>query len=422
LFLFCISTLVSVSIAQNKYNAFSFFVLGVGSFAVSAYLIYANLRTSKNAIIFIRGMILSIIAGSALYLGIETLAFRLRPSDVINIILRRWDQLPMGRFITGGYGEPAGLGFIYSLLFFVLAMLIQNKTIPRNRLMKWIERGALLFVAFVILIVGTRSALINLIYIFALLWFLQKFFSEKRLVRINARYLVLLGIIVALGAYLVIPRTIMTASSVKPPPWVEPVYIQIGSRQIRVIGSTADYVKHTRASFHDFFTKPLGVGPLNATPILDLRLGGFEAGYSYSWYTNLVVVGSTFGWLSLFLWLTFIAKVTRDLFRLRGRANRDVNFSMSLIFLAILMASLLPGAPFLGPMLNWSNFDRFLPLSPQITGLPFEYPSVISGMMLGCLIGLIQTVRENRIAQAHVHDLDPTIQANAPIPLKPNPP
>ncbi len=165
----------------------------------------------------------------------------------------------------------------------------------------------------------------------------------------------------ALGAYLVIPRTIMTASSVKPPPWVEPVYIQIGSRQIRVIGSTADYVKHTRASFHDFFTKPLGVGPLNATPILDLRLGGFEAGYSYSWYTNLVVVGSTFGWLSLFLWLTFIAKVTRDLFRLRGRANRDVNFSMSLIFLAILMASLLPGAPFLGPMLNWSNFDRFLP-------------------------------------------------------------
>jgi hypothetical protein len=302
--------------------------------------------------------------------------------------------------------EPAGLGFVYSLLFFVLALIIQDKTLPRNKLIRWIEWVTLSFIAFVILVVGTRGALLNLIYTLAVLWFMQRTFRQNRLIRIKARYAILIIILAAFGAYLILPRVILTPRSSPLPPWIQPTYIRIGGEQIQVIGSTADYVKHTRASLHDFLTEPLGVGPLNATPIRDEPLGGFGAGYSYSWYTNLIVVGSTFGWVSLAIWLLFIVLITRDVFSLKRSARGNSLFAIAIVFLAVLIASLLPGSPFLGPSLNWSNFERYLPLSPHVKGLPFEYPSIFSGIVIGCLIGLTQKIRRNSLIQVPARVLD----------------
>jgi hypothetical protein len=75
-------------------------------------------------------------------------------------------------------------------------------------------------------------------------------------------------------------------------------------------------------------------------------------------------------------------------------------FAIAIVFLAILIASLLPGSPFLGPSVNWSNFERNLPLSPQVKGLPSEYPSIFSGIVIGCLIGLTQRIRRNSLVEA----------------------
>ncbi len=102
LFLFCFSILFSVIIAKNPYTATAFFILGVGNFALLAYLVYVQLLGSMNPVVILRGLLLSVLAGSIMYLVIEFIVFRIRPENIPSILMRRRDLLPMGRFITSG--------------------------------------------------------------------------------------------------------------------------------------------------------------------------------------------------------------------------------------------------------------------------------------------------------------------------------
>ena len=394
LFLFCFSILASVLVAENKYTAFAFFVLAVGGFTLSAYLMYVRVRTSRNPLLYIRGVVLAILAGSVLYFALETVTFQIRPNDIPAILMRRWHELPMGRYYTGGYKEPAGLGFVYSLLFWVVLFFVQTNSVSGSRIGRWIDKSALLATMFFLLVAGTRSALINVVNVFLVLELLRRKLGLQSVYKLRTRYVVTLIILVSLGAYLLIPRTILTSRSRTPPSWIEPTYVSIGQRTFQLVGTTANYYKHTLISFEDFLHHPLGSGPLNATLIKeDITEGGFA--YYYSILSNLVVVGATFGWLSLLIWLIFVLYMTRSVLRLRVGVRNKLLCALTMVFLAILLASLLPGSPYLGPSLNWSNFNRLLPLSPQTPGLPSDYLAVISGIIVGGLAGLLERSRQD---------------------------
>jgi hypothetical protein len=222
---------------------------------------------------------------------------------------------------------------------------------------------------------------------------LGKIFRVSKVAKIKTRYIIALFILAATGAYLLLPRTFLTTRSAEQPSWVEPTYVQFGNSKFQVVGSTSDYVKHTENSLRDFFQHPLGSGPLNATPIHESDLGSFAAGYYYSVLSNLIVYGATFGWLSMVLWLIYISHTSLDLYNLRSRMKQSDFFLLSMVLLATILASLLPGSPFLGPGLNWSGFDRLNLISPSTRGLPYEYPAIISGFIVGALAGFQRLMR-----------------------------
>lgn len=399
LFLFWLSTLVSVFGAVNKYTAAAFFVLAGGGFAVSAYLVNGKIQVATNPLKFIRGIVLSILVGSLIYFLIETIAFRIGPSEIMNIIMRRWSELPQGRYYTGGYWEPAGLGFVYSFMFWIMLFFIQTPI--NNPTQKWMNIVSLLAAVFFILVAGTRSVIVNLVNIFIVLWLLRKLLGLKSGFRIKPQYIIVTFILAGISAYILLPRTILTSRSATPPSWIEPTIVSVAGRDFQLVGTTAQYYKRTQLSLYDLLHKPLGAGPLNATILPGYEDSG-DVGfvYYYSTISNLIVTGATFGWLSLLLWLLFVFYVTYRAFLLRKTPKDQGIYTLEIVFLAILLASLLPGSSYLGPNLNWSNFDQLHPISPTTPGLPSDYPSIISGLMVGCLIGL-----QSRVRRRHVDDV-----------------
>jgi hypothetical protein len=395
LLLFCLSTFLSILPAANKYTAATFVILAVGDFAIIASITYNLFKSSHDPFSNLRGVIYSIILGSATYFILETIAFQIRPADIVNVILRRWGAIPSGRYYTGGYWEPAGLGFVYSYLFWILVFLVQQSRYSATSLQKGMDRIAFLIVIIFLMISGTRSAIITLVLVFLVLLALRYRTGIRSFVRLKPVHVLTLLIIACSSAYLLIPRTIQTSRTPELPSWIEPTVVTIGSRDFVLVGTTADYYNQTISSLRDFLTNPLGSGPLNANPLKDTQGGGVA--YYYSFLSNLIVIGATFGWLALLIWIVFIVHVARRVFRLKYFTENTQIYAMILVFLAVLFASLLPGGYFLGPNLNWSNFSRLLPLSPSTPSVPADYPAVISGFIIGAFIGLIE--RSYKVSQ-----------------------
>jgi hypothetical protein len=198
-------------------------------------------------------------------------------------------------------------------------------------------------------------------------------------------------LLVGISTFYLLPRTVQTVGTVRRSSSVEPTIVRIGANTYELVGTTAMYYEKTNISFQDFFRNPLGSGPLNATPYKDNPEGGLR--YYFSFISNVFVIGATFGWLSLALWLLFTSYCVFLVFKLRSHIIDKDLYSLTVVFLAILLASLLPGSYYLGPAINWSNFVFNEPISPTMLSVPAEYPAVISGVIVGCLIGLIEVQR-----------------------------
>jgi hypothetical protein len=389
LLVFCGSTIISVLLSENPHIAFTFFVLGVGGFSAATYLTYWGVLSSRDPIVFIRTILIAIIIGSTLYFLIETAAFRIRPRHIVYVLRRQWYRLPLGRSYTGGYKEPAGLGFVYSVLFWPTVLILQidsTKTKWRRR----VDALALLVVLFFVYISGTRSAIMMIADVLIVLIYLL---IRKKFFKLRMKHIILALTLILIGAYALLPRTIMTARS-DYPDWYEPTYVSLAGRSFPLVGTTASYVELTRASWKDFLYNPLGKGPLNATPIRDDSFGGHGRGYYFSIITDLIVWGAMFGWLSLLIWIAFILYLFYQIVHLNVRSLGDrSSYLLSLVFLAILLGSLLPGSYRIGPGINWSEFSRTLPISPETPKLPGDYPAVISGVIVGGLLGLLSWIQ-----------------------------
>jgi hypothetical protein len=396
LLFFCLSTYPSVLVAQNRDTAHAFFILGVGSFLLSAYIIYTRVRITKNPLSFIRRVLFSIVAGSVIYITIETVVFRIGPNDVLEIILRKFSAVSSGRYYTAGFWEPVGMGFVYSILFWVAIFYLQ---VPqKNKTAKWLNISSLLITFIFVWMSGSRAAFLNIAATLFMLLLLSRALGLKRRFRIRWQYMLGIGVLLIFGVYYLLPRTIQTSRSAPIPYWITPPTLTIAGKSYNLIGTTAQYYRNTIASLDSFLHKPLGTGPLNArldenTPTRD------QFPFHYSSISNLIIVGATFGWFSLGCWVILLVFITYKVFRVPKASRMEDIFSLAVIFLAILLSSLLPGSMYIGPNLNWSKFGWLLPLSPDTPGLPSEYPSIISGLVIGCLLGLLSqlsnTSKEN---------------------------
>ena len=387
--LFSLSTLLSVVLAANPYTAMAYFILGVGGFVISAYLVYLDIRAARNPTQFIFGLIFSILIGSMVYLVVETVAFRIQPSDIILIITRRWGLLSQGRYFSGGYREPVGIGYVYSILFWFLILFVQDSRLGMGQ--RRIAQGAILFVGFILLIMGARSAMFNLVDVFLVLWVLQKQARVRRLYTFRPWHLAILAVLLGISIYLLLPRTILTDRSQPLPNWIKPTYVTVFGKTYQLVGTTTEYYERTVLTWQDFINNPIGAGPLN---IYTAPKPGTE--YSnliyYSFITNLITTGATFGWLSLGIWIIFLGYATLKLFQLRKTPHREL-LPYAVLFLAILLGLHLPGASYIGPGLNWNRFDSYGPLTPSTKGLPAEYTAIISGVIVGGLAALLDRLR-----------------------------
>jgi len=385
-YVFCISTLASVFVAQNIYTASSFWILGVGSFAMMAYLMHELIAHSQNSWEQIQSILSALVFGSFAYFLLEIIVFRISPSDIIFVFLRRWDQLPVGRYYTGGYREPAGIGFVYSLLFWPALFIAQQSKKYGYALRNWV---ILFLVTFMLFLSGTRAAIFNIVNTFIAIWVLQKVFRLKPLIRINMRTLLIFIGFLGVGIYLLSSRP-LTTSNARIPSNGEVAIWSVAGRSFVFTGTTAQYFNRTFVSLNTVLTLPLGTGPLNAPIPANSIDGGF--GYHFSIISNLFVIGATFGWISLGIWsfLLFYLSYTYYHRRLNTDVSHSSLFSLGVLFLAILWAAHLPGSNYIGPGLNWGNFDYYTKITPYTSALPAEYPSLVSGMILGVITGVIR--------------------------------
>jgi hypothetical protein len=412
---FCASILISVLIADNKNTAFTYFILGVGGFCITVYLVYVCIRTASDPLIFIRGLVLSIVTGAILYFIIEVVAFGLQPHDVFNIISRKWYLLPAGRYFTGGYREPAGLAFVYASIFWVILSLYQFESGGKKRFIYNPVFLALLASLFFLLISGTRNAIFSVVATGIVLWLLRIRLGLARAFKFKFWHLLALLLLIGVSTFYLIPRTILSAGTAPRSTTLEPTIVRIGANTYELVGTTAMYYEKTFISFQDFIKYPLGSGPLNATPYKDDPEGGLR--YYFSFVSNIFVIGATFGWLSLFLWLLFSLSCLYFVFKVRRYVSNKNLYSLTVVFLAIILGSLLPGSYYLGPLINWSNFIFDQPISPKMLSVPAEYPAVISGVLVGCMIGLIEVQRrEIRAAkqakQSQLEMINPKFQSS----------
>ena len=389
--LFCASILISVLFAENKNTAFTYFILGVGGFCLTVYLVYICIRTAQDPLNIIRGLVLSIVAGTIIYFLIEVIAFGLQPADVFYIISRQWHLLPAGRYYTGGYREPAGLAFVYASLFWIILSFFQFESAGRKKYIITPIFIALIASLFFLLISGTRNAIISLVTIAFSLWLLRQRLGLARIFRFKFRHLLALFLLVGVSTFYLLPRTFLSDGTTRRSSSIEPTIVRIGANTYELVGTTAMYFETNKITIRDFFQNPLGSGPLNATPFKDSPEGGLRNYFSF--ISNIFVIGATFGWLSLILWLIFTFYCGYLVFKLRKYVYDKNLFSLTVVFLATLLASLLPGSYYLGPWINWSNFIFDQPISPTMLSVPAEYPAVISGVIVGCLIGLIEVQR-----------------------------
>jgi hypothetical protein len=390
LFLFACSTIISVSLAENTHTAYSFFFLGIGSFVVSLYVFSLSVTTSTQPLEYIRNLILSLMVGSTLYFLIETISFGLRPVDIFHIVARNFRAVS-GYYYTGGFREPAGLGFVCAILFWIIFFFVQQRLPISSKLNIWIDRTALFLVGFFIIIVGTRSALLNILNILFVILFLQKVLKIEPVIKIKRIHLVALGIILSIGAFLLIPRTFRTDRSRATAPWIQPTYVTVGNYSFEIVGTTPYYFQRSFTTLNDFFESPLGTGPYNGSLTEYERIRNKTGPINhYFLLTNLVVTGATFGWFSLLIWLIFVGYVARYVVKLRNHSQNQMLLMLTVVFLSIFLASFLPGSYYLGPHINWANFNRMLPISVSTPGVPAEYPAIISGLVIGILTGLMR--------------------------------
>ncbi|NUM43751.1 MAG: hypothetical protein HUU38_03525 [Anaerolineales bacterium] len=392
LIFFCLTTALSIFVAYNRDTALAFFVLGVGSFLLSAYIIYSRIRQTKNPLQFIRRVFLSILGGSIIYIIIETVVFRIKLSDVIEIVLRKFTQLYSGRYYTAGYWEPVGMGFVYSIVFWVILFYLQSK--PQTKSTKWLN---ILFLSISFAFVwmsGSRAAFINIATTLFMFIAFSQVLKVKQQFRIRWYHVAGIGILMAFGVYYLIPRTIQTSRSAPVPAWITLPTVTIAGKTFTLVGTTAQYYRNSTASLDAFLHRPLGTGPLNAR--LDENLPVKEQfPYHYSTLSNLIVIGATFGWFSLGIWIILLVWIAKKVFKASKTSRDKPEFTLTVIFLAILTGSILPGSMFIGPNLNWSKFEWLLPLSAGTPGLPSDYPSIISGLVFGCLLGLLSVLSIN---------------------------
>jgi hypothetical protein len=214
----------------------------------------------------------------------------------------------------------------------------------------------------------------------------------------------LIIILVAGGLYSVLPRPIAWGNSSSTSSSTSPTYVRLFGRTFELVGTTGKYYNRTISTFQDLITHPLGTGPANAT--IDPSSFYFEQIYHFSFVSNIFVFGATYGWLNMLFWILLLLFVYRSVFILikkPGLDQKEVN--LTLILLAILIASILPGSSIIGPFLNWSRFDIARPVSITTTGLPAEYIALISGLVVGLLLGLLYKLRRNGLIPKYIEPI-----------------
>jgi hypothetical protein len=393
--LFAASTLIGVIASDNINTAVAFFILGVGSFVITSYVIYLLIKNTSNPMETVQELILAIIFGSLIYFVIESLAFRITLNDVKTIVTRNWSQLSSEHYYTGGYREPAGLAFVCAELFWIVLFFMRSGSSAGKGLnRRWIQ-FAFLVLIFFLAVTGTRSAIITIALILILLVFFRKQIGFGKVYRVNIGHIFIVLALVGVGAFVLVPRTFLTSRSIATPAWITPYSVSLGSSELQLVGTTPYYFQRTFSTLKDLAVNPWGTGPFNASPT-EYELFRDKTGpiYHYSLVSNLFVIGATFGWLSMLIWLIFVTYLLLVMLNLwRGVQHREL-YALTMIFMVVILASLMPGGYYLGPNVNWSEFNRFLPISPTTPGVPTEYPSIISGVIFGCFLGFLAQIRK----------------------------
>ena len=383
LFLFCLSTILGVLNSENLSLSITFFILAVGVFIIMTLLGYNIMANVDHPVKTVRFVISSVFVGMAIFLLIETIKYSFTPSDVLNILMRKWSLLS-SRYYTAGYKEPNGFGFVAAFLtpFLIFFYEVERKMKKGSSVI------ALIFVffgLFLILLSGSRGAIITFVNIFIILFLLGKRIQPDKNYRINIKkYVLVLSPFFIAIIVLLLYRTFINTSDTGQSYKQE--VVEIGGQDIEAIGTTIGYINHTINSWDNLMNLPQGTGPLNHP----LSTEDYQGSYSsYSLISNLIVIGSIFGWFSLFCWLFFLLVLLLRSFRIYRHTNNKKVTGFVLVGIGAIFGSLLPASFFLGPLLNWSTFD----FNQSITidaGVPSEYPSVISGLIFGVTLGLMR--------------------------------
>ncbi len=389
--LLCFSTSLSVFNSANFELSFTFFVLAVGIFYLVTIVLYNYVKGHSDPLGFIINLVSSIFIGMGIYLTMEFLTFGVSIADLYNILLRNWDKVSF-RYFTAGYKEPNGFGLVSAyLLPIILYYFDKRYFIFEGARGRHIIVGLTILGLFLLLLSGSRGAIISFINVIVFLLLFGKRIVPLKKFRLNVKkYALILSPVFALIFSILIFRTFIKSEDVLN---TKTQAIGIGTQQIELIGTTVDYLRHTMVSFENLVNLPLGTGPLSLAPSSEEYSGGLYS--QFSLLSNFFVVGSIFGWLTLAIWLTLVILITRKAMKLISQishAGENKLTGLLLILLAIVWGSFFPASFYLGPLLNWSTFSYGYPIISDF-GVPSEYPSIVAGVVYGLVLGLIENLK-----------------------------
>ncbi len=388
LIFFCISTFISALKAENQFVSIGYTFTCIYLFLFSSLSVSFTLQSYKenkvDALSIVGAICIITTLLSSIFVFYETLGKGISIFEYIQINYNR--NFTGNLWMTAGFMEPAGYSIaaaIFGTFIIVAYFFLDREKSKKHSFTEIFTRYTLIRYHFLLIYSlfywwllfftsGSRSSIISTILIFLTVLFVTIRFSSFR-VRLNKK-LILFGIVL-----MVLSSTILIYRSAS--------IFNSFYRSASYNDTTSLYLVDTYFSFKSLMENFWGNGALNSNLYLKTNWSGYLVARNLNnLISNLFVIGTTYGWLSMALYFLIIYEIVIKLKNSLKYFSLE-NFSTYNVLLiysaSVFIVSVLPFGFQIGPFINWSPVDINDHLINASNIQPKVYPVVLGSLFLG---------------------------------------
>lgn len=398
--LFVASTFISAFTAENKALAF-----GYTYFTMTLFLLVV-LSTSRMVKRYIQNgrNIGNLIGASLINMSLLSLVFFLyeilgRGLNPVQLIALNFSREFTGKVIlTCGFMEPAGfsifssvfVGYFICILFFYkkkekISDVLSNQAKYSFLNLKQFPVSVLVWVmlcygVFLMIISASRSGVLGFVFVVTIFFICSKKLLGLK-IKLGFYQKMMLIIFLVLGSFVVLLRSANLFNS----------FTAFEGNN----DTSAMYLVETLINFEYLIENFNGTGAMNSN-IHNLTNwdGDVSAKNFMNVFSNLFALGGTFGWISMFLYLSILCISYSSLKRFIKDSETSLGDRVVLIIcFSFFLFTILPFGFRIGPYTNWSPVFTASSIIESIYYQPKTYPIILGGIIIGPLIAISTNYR-----------------------------